>query len=123
MSDSKRNYRLTFMGLFEVFVEVDHAVLTEEKLREHMNFWTEGESLINGYGTPLKAFLTLLCRRIMKQSVLSLNVKDEFNSGCIEGYPPLDGTHGLTLITYDDFEFDGDVDIDEETDDAIRPGH
>lgn len=94
MDEQKKNYHLTFMGEFDVHVEVDHAVLTDEKLREYLGFWISGEEL---YDTPLKAFLTMLCREIMARSVRGLHVSDAFDNGHVEGYPSLDGTEGIEV--------------------------
>ena len=116
MDDQKKNYRLTYLDGFDVTVEVDHAVLTDEKLR----YWTDCEELILECGTPLKAFLTILCRNIMLRSVVEFDLMETYYKGKADGFPPFDGTHGITLITYEDFEFDGDVTITEETDDASR---
>lgn len=122
MNESKKNYRLTY-GDFDMFFEVDHAVLTEDKLREYMGFWFGGELLISQYGTPFKAYMNMLCREFMAQTVITFAPKNVFDLGNAEGFTKLDGTEGITLITWDDFEFSDDVDIHEETDDEIRSGH
>lgn len=120
MSGQKKNYRMTYLGQFDVHVEVDRTVLTDEILRKYV----DSESQIIEYGSPLKAFLTLLCCQIMYRSVLDFDVMTNFNLGIVEGFPRLDGTQGITLINYEDFEFNHEVDIVEETDDAsASPQH
>lgn len=124
MNESKKKYLLTFINQFDVHVEVDHAVLTEEKAHEYLNFWMGAESRIAEYGTAFKAFLAMLCRAVMAESLYVSDVENAFNLGRVEGYPPLDGTHGIILISYDTFAFGyGETDVQEEVDDEIRLGH
>jgi hypothetical protein len=104
----KKQYRLTYADGYEMKVEIDHSILTEEKLHELNNFWSNAESRLIRC-TVLDAVLKMLCSTFMAESVERFDPVAAFNSGEIEGWPPLDGSWGIKLLDYDPFEFESDL--------------
>ncbi|AOJ05100.1 single-stranded DNA-binding protein [Burkholderia mayonis] len=105
-----KQYVLTHDFSYEIVVDVDHDILTDDKLCELVRFWSEGEAYIEQHG-PLQAFLKLFAARFFAASVEALSPKDAFNAGRIEGFPAVDGSSGLSVVDYDEFSFEAD-DID-----------
>jgi hypothetical protein len=104
----KKEYQLTYADGYEMRVEIDHSILTEEKLHELNNFWGGArERLIRD--SVLNAVLKMLCSTFMAESVDRMDVEAAFNSGEIEGWPPLDGSWGIKLLDYEPFEFVSDL--------------
>ncbi|MGE8577707.1 MAG: DUF2528 family protein [Burkholderia contaminans] len=109
MTDIKK-YVLTHDFSYEIVVDVDHNILTDEKLCELVRFWSGGDADIERHG-PLQAFLKLFAARFFAATVEELSPKDAFNAGRIEGFPAVDGSTGLRVVDYDEFSFEAD-DID-----------
>ncbi|NTZ82386.1 DUF2528 family protein [Burkholderia metallica] len=105
-----KQYVLTHDFSYEVVVEVDHDVMTEAKLLELVRFWSNGEDDIERHG-PLNAFLRLFAAAFLAETVSSVDPKGSFNAGRVEGFPAVDGSAGLRVLSYDDFAFEAD-DID-----------
>ncbi|MDO5940605.1 DUF2528 family protein [Burkholderia cepacia] len=106
-----KQYVLTHDFSYEIVVDVDHDILTEAKLVELEMFWGDGEARIAQFG-PLNAFLRRFAARFFAESVSSLAPKALFNAGRIEGFPAVDGSAGLLVRSYDEFEFTAeDVDV------------
>ncbi|MCW3642509.1 DUF2528 family protein [Burkholderia cenocepacia] len=105
-----KKYVLTHDFSYEIVVDVDHDILTEEKLCDLVRFWSEGDADIERNG-PLQAFLKLFAARFFAATVEEISPKDAFNAGRIEGFPPVDGSSGLRVVEYDEFSFEAD-DID-----------
>ncbi|KVN33326.1 single-stranded DNA-binding protein [Burkholderia pyrrocinia] len=107
----KRRYVLTHDFSYEIVVEIDHDVLTDERLSELVRFWGDCESRIKQHGA-LTAFLKLFAARFMTESVASSSPKDAFNEGRVEGFPAVDGASGLLVVDYDKFSFEAnDIDV------------
>lgn len=109
----KKRYQLTYADGYDMVVEIDHSILTEEKLHVLNNFWGGAATRLLR-DTVLDAVLKMLCAQFMGESVEYLNAKQRFNEGKVEGWPPLDGSYGIKLVSYDNFEFEMDnVDVSE----------
>jgi hypothetical protein len=89
---------------FEMEIEVDHALMTDEKLHEINNFWSGERYRISSAGSVLNAVLQL----VFNQSAdfvfrcLANEPKDlicEFNHK--EGFPPMDGSYGILIVQCD----------------------
>ncbi|MCM2494576.1 DUF2528 family protein [Burkholderia glumae] len=109
MTNIKR-YVLTHDFSYEIVVDVDDNIITDEKLCELVRFWSDGQAYIKQHG-PLQAFLKLFAARFFAASVEELAPKDAFNAGRVEGFPAVDGSSGLRVVDYDEFSFEAD-DID-----------
>ncbi|WP_257010244.1 MULTISPECIES: DUF2528 family protein [Burkholderia cepacia complex] len=102
---------LTHDFSYEIVVEVDHDVLTDERLCELVRFSDDGESSVEQHGA-LTAFLKLFAARFMTECVSSSSPKDAFNESRIEGFPAVDGSSGLRVVDYDEFSFKAeDIDV------------
>lgn len=115
----KKTYTLTydtFHDSFEAEIEIDHDVLTAEKLHDLNNFWGGAEYRArHGYDELLKTLLKMLMCELMYQSATKLDVAGAFKEG-VESWPTLDGSedsYGIRLIRCDEFEFSREnVDIE-----------
>lgn len=104
----KKRYTLTydFMGNTAV-VDIDHAVCTDTKLHEINTFWSGAcERLAQADGNVLHAVLKMLCCRLLADSIEYMNVEDHWRCRAPEGWPNLDGSAGIILVSVDDWQFD-----------------
>jgi hypothetical protein len=108
----KKRYKISYDGNFDMIVEIDHDACKDALLHEINNFWSDSEHrLTRADGNIVNAVLTL-----MAQMAFRLNVSDWRNTvsllkdpqTCPEGWPVLDGSSGITLVSIDDFEFEAD---------------
>lgn len=101
------------MGCHEVIVEIDDRPETLDVLHEINNFCGPhvARASIDRHGSVLKAVLAQLCVKAMDLSVREFSVIAAFNEGSgQEGWPRLDGSEGIRLVSVEDFYFDeGDV--------------
>lgn len=113
MSSIKRySIEAPFADDFEVVVEIDHDLMTEELLHEINNFWSEAEDRLDECnGNVLYAVLGILYRRIW-WSLAELggdahidHMVDHFKNN-LEGWPLMDGSAGIKFVSYDPIEFD-----------------
>lgn len=119
MSNIKR-YRLDApFAEFEVLVEIDHDLLTEELLHEINDFWSGSkERLTDAHGIVLDAVLGILYRTLWFVVIESGNTSPESIAQEFarrEGWPPLDGTNGIKIIHVDSVDFDHIPTIEEAT--------
>lgn len=108
----KKHYTVSYDWNFDMVVEIDHAVCTDALLHEINNFWSDAEwRLSQADDNILHAVL-----KLMAQMAFRLNISDwrdtvgllKKSATCPEGWPVLDGSAGITLVSIDDFEFDAD---------------
>lgn len=108
----KKRYTVSYDWSFDMVVEIDHEVCKDELLHEINNFWSDAEfRLTRSDGNIVRVVLTLLA-----QMAFRLNISDwrdtvsllKSSETCPEGWPVLDGSSGITLVSIDDFEFDAD---------------
>lgn len=97
----KKIYNLSYADGFEMRVEIDHSILTEEKAHELNNFWSGARERVLEHGSALNAVMVMLCVEFMSQIIEVMDPVGAFNSGRIEGWPPLDGSWGIRLVTHD----------------------
>ncbi len=118
MSEIKR-YKGTHLDTgFEVVVEIDSSVMTEEKLHEINNFWSGAEDrLDDADGIVVNAVLKMLSAEVFRLSIDHMLVEECFDWKCrytgkqrngIEGWPEMDGSFGIKIVSYDDFEIRAD---------------
>ncbi|WP_024303345.1 DUF2528 family protein [Pseudogulbenkiania sp. MAI-1] len=106
-----QRYCLSWDWKADVVVDIDREIATDEKLHMINNFWTNAEDrLEEANGDVLVAVLKMLCTKVVSMSIEYLDVKDIFakRGGATEGWPALDGSWGITLVRYDELEFDDD---------------
>ena len=103
-----KRYVLTYdlMGN-EVVLDIDQNVCTDELLHEINSFWSGADYRLNqADDNVLHAVLKMLCTRLLVDSIRELNAVHTWRTGAPEGWPNLDGSMGITLISLDDWEFD-----------------
>lgn len=102
-----KRYKLKYDWMHEVIVEIDDEKCTDDLLHEINNFWSDAEyRLDEAKGNILNAVLTMLCTTALILSIQELNAQAHLAEGKEEGWPPLDGSHGIKIISVDQFEFD-----------------
>jgi hypothetical protein len=105
----KKRYTLTYDWSFDMVVTIDHSILTDEKLHEINNFWSGAqERLRAARGNICKAVLTMLALHAFRMTITDLDPEGRLRRGEEEGWPPLDGSYGIQLLSLDYFELDED---------------
>jgi len=102
-------HKITFQW-WEAVVEIDDTPETEAAMKEQVLFWRRDVP-----EDVKKAYLSMLAVELIRESTeWSLpGVLEAFDSK--EGWLPLCGEHGVTLIEIDSWVFDGDdFDFEEE---------
>ncbi|WP_068634934.1 DUF2528 family protein [Thauera butanivorans] len=117
---STKRYRLSGDN-FDMTVEVDHAVLTEDKLHEINNFWSAADHRLKEHdGSVLDAVLEMLfnhVQRLIVEDSWGLNLygvlhefawkDDEGNrKNGQEGWPDMDGSYGISIVRVSDVDLD-----------------
>ncbi len=115
-----KRYRMSADN-FDMTVEIDHAVMTEDKLHEINRFWTGAESrLYEKDGFVLGAVLELLfCRvqRVIVEDPFGLSLEGVINEFAWkdhrgnrkngqEGWPDMDGSYGIRIVDVDEVLLD-----------------
>lgn len=104
----KKRYTVTYGWTFDMIVEIDHAVMTDEKLHEINDFWSNNLTrLQRADGDVTKAVLAMLGLTAFSMSV-SENAEYRLKYMGVEGWPKLNGSAGILLVSLDTFEFDED---------------
>lgn len=116
-----KRYRLSGDN-FDMTVEIDHAVLTEDKLHEINNFWANANCWLDIHdGSVFRAVLSMLfnnVQRLIVEAPFGLNLhgvlhefawKDDKGNRKHgqEGWPDMDGSYGIRIVHV------GEVDLDE----------
>lgn len=97
---------------FEISVEIDHAILTEDKLLEINRFWTGAEERIAESDSVLNAVLKMLFNHVQfmaAESNFGVSVaslirdfawKDRQGNrkNGQEGWPDMDGSYGIRIV-------------------------
>lgn len=90
---------------FEVLIEVDDAIFTEDVAREHNEFFSNAEYRLEEAGTHTKAVVLMLARSLWVRQARDAShpnwIRAEFDE---EGLPRLDGSQGVFLVSVDDVE-------------------
>ncbi|EFJ3663118.1 TPA: DUF2528 family protein [Escherichia coli] len=97
MSNIKK-YIIDYDWKASIEIEIDHDVMTEEKLHQINNFWSDSEYRLNKHGSVLNAVLIMLAQHALLIAISSdLNAygvvcEFDWNDGNgQEGWPPMDG--------------------------------
>lgn len=108
MSNIQRYY-VDWNGKGQLVVEVNHALLTEERLHQMNNFWRDARKRLEEHdGNVLHTVLAMLavecfylCIRGCYSSTMLI---DEFERG-VEGWPLMDGRAGIMIIACNEPNF------------------
>lgn len=102
----KKRYEFEYTGAAQMVVEVDDEILTAEILKEWNEFWGDHEARADTEGGPLIPLLQMMYRVALRESIATWSALKGLREGTEEGYPKMDGSAGITIISFDDFEFD-----------------
>lgn len=108
-----KRYVLTYDDTnHQVEVAVSDAPETVAMLQEINSFWSgDKERLAAANGDVLTAVLRMLCTRVLASTLTEHSAFDVFARGEVEGWPPLDGSSGIKLLSVDYLDLGGDVSI------------
>lgn len=113
-----KRYKITYDWTFDMVVEIDHDVMTDAKLHEINNFWSEAEYRFERADDDIvKAVLLMLAAKAFAMTFEHWDVPRAFDWKAgrgQEGWPAMDGSDGIKIISIDDFEIDVDNLIIEE---------
>jgi hypothetical protein len=105
----KKHYLVQYAWMYDMSVTIDHSIMTDEKLHEMNNFWSGAEERLRDAGGDVtKAVLKMLGLRAFIMTVTDLDPVGMFCRGEVEGWYPMDGSHGMWLTHLDYFELDDD---------------
>ncbi|EFK2935836.1 DUF2528 family protein [Escherichia coli] len=107
MTNVKR-YTVDYDWKAEIDIEIDHDVMTEEKLHEINNFWSEAKYRLMKHESVLNAVLIMLAQHAMlialENNFNTYGVVCEFDwkeGNGQEGWPPMDGSEGIKITGVD----------------------
>lgn len=99
----KKQYRLQYNFSAEMVIEVDHAIMTPEVFKEYSEFWSNKPDL--------EDWLVSIYMIALRQSVAALSATASLMKGEEEGFPKMDGSAGVKIVSFDEFSFD-EFDVD-----------
>lgn len=116
-----KRYKIEWDDIAEVIVDVDHDIMTEKELREINEFWMSAKWREQHHGGPLNAVLSMLAAVVIRlqfendYSIEHLITQFDWEAGRgVEGWPPMDGSHGIEIIDTTDIELDShNMDVSE----------
>ncbi|AMH01850.1 DUF2528 domain-containing protein [Serratia liquefaciens] len=100
-----KRYEIEYDWKGSLTVEIDHEVMTDEKLHEINDFWSSNTYRISKQGSVLNAVLAMLA-----QQAFLIQISNDYNTyGVVsafswtdgegqEGWPPMDGSEGIKII-------------------------
>lgn len=103
-----KKYTVDYDWKAELEVEIDHDVMTDEKLNEINNFWSNADYRLQRQGSVLNAVLVMLAKEALlialSQNYNTYGVVSEFDwskGEGVEGWPPMDGSEGIKITSVD----------------------
>ena len=107
MSNIKK-YIIDYDWKASIEIEIDHDVMTEEKLHQINNFWSDSEYRLNKHDSLLNAVLIMLAQHALliaiSKDLNAYGVVCEFDwddGNGQEGWPPMDGSEGIRITDID----------------------
>lgn len=112
-----KRYTISYSWTYDMVVDIDDNLCTDALLHEINNFWSNAEwRLSRARGDVLKAVLRMLALTAFRMTITDLDPEGALKVEGVEGWPKLDGSAGITLVSLDYFELDDDeVSIKEES--------
>ncbi len=103
-----KRYKLEYSGAFTLVVDINDEKCTEKLLHEINGFWGgDDDRLFEADDDVLTAVLRMLVVMVAQESIeYYWGVETQLKTKPLEGWPPLDGSYGITLISASRFEFD-----------------
>ncbi|EIX9026393.1 DUF2528 family protein [Klebsiella aerogenes] len=103
-----KKYTVDYDWKAELTIEIDHDVMTDEKLHEINNFWSNADYRLGRHGSVLNAVLVMLAKEALlialSQNYNTYGVVSEFdwsNGEGVEGWPHMDGSEGIKITNVD----------------------
>ena len=110
-----KRYEIDYDWKANVTVEIDHDIVTDDALHELNNFWSNAEWRVEQHDGVLNAVLKMLAREIIfiqftaPYTIDRIIKQFDWDSGNgQEGWPPMDGSHGIKIIDTEDLDIDYD---------------
>ncbi|HED1545434.1 DUF2528 family protein [Citrobacter sp. S39] len=108
-------YKIDYDLKASVTIEIDHDIVSEADFHEINNFWMNADWRVEQNGGVINAVLKMLAREIMYiqfpdgYTIDGLIKQFDWDSGNgQEGWPPMDGSHGIKIIDTEDLELEND---------------
>jgi hypothetical protein len=109
---NKQKYNVSYDGKFDMVVEIDHAVMTDENLHEINRFWGgDKDRLSRANGDVVQAVLKMLASTAFNLTIETWDAIEAFNwanGKGQEGWPTMDGSEGIKIVSIDEVCFDHD---------------
>lgn len=111
-----KRYKVDYNDRADIVVEIDHSIMTEAGLKDINDFWTNSESrLAENAGSVLNAVLKMLASTVFYIQLTDRygsveDIIESFDWGIHgnEGWPEMDGSSGIKLISCEDFYLEHD---------------
>jgi Protein of unknown function (DUF2528) len=109
---NKKRYMVSYNHNFDMVVEIDHAVMTDELLHSIDDFWSDAECRLDAEsGDITKTVLKFLAAEAFRLTISTwdaIRVFDWNSGGGQEGWPSMDGSAGIKIVSIDQVTFDAD---------------
>ena len=103
----KTRYALEYDWQAKMVVEVDDEILTPALLHDWNTFWGGADERIeSGEGNPLQPLLKMMYLRVISCGHDQLDALQRLRTGREEGFLKMDGSQGITIVSFEEFEFD-----------------
>lgn len=108
---SIKKYVVDYDNKAEIVVEIDHSLATDDVFHKINNFWGGADDRLHETGGNIvTAVLKLLARAALYEEIISSNAIRELHGqgvcGGVEGWPKLDGSCGIKLVSVDCLDID-----------------
>lgn len=111
MANVKR-YKIEWLDVAEAVFDIDHDIMTDEKLHEINNFFTNPKWREKAKGSLVNGVLCMLGALVIREQfehdyfIEDLIKQFDWDAGRgMEGWPPMDGSHGITIVDVTDIEY------------------
>lgn len=111
MANVKR-YKIEWDYIAEIIIDIDHDIMTNEELQEINNFWTSAKYREESKGGLVNGVLCMLGSAIFREQFVhewlieDLIKQFDWDAGeGVEGWPPMDGSHGITIVDVSEIEY------------------
>ena len=115
MNNTMTRYKITF-DWWDAIIEINDDEKTKSHMKDQLLFFMNGQDLIDqGDGNITKAYLKQLTPHIIEESIRwkKGGIIDQISGDMYEGFLPIDGSFGVTLVSADHWEFpESDIEIE-----------
>lgn len=111
MANVKR-YKIEWDNIAEVIIDINHDIMTDEELQEINSFWSSSKYREESKGGLVNGVLCMLGAEIFREQferdyfIEDLIKQFDWDAGKgREGWPPMDGSHGITIVDVSEIEY------------------